>query len=115
MKSGEGKACGKASPAACQGGGVAVSQVNVRVQQEPPEWVHRGPFIVRWNPAPPTRQGEYSRAGSERLFEKRADAVAFVMEKIPPDVRGTAWIDAVQGPNITIQEIETLYQKSRSI
>jgi hypothetical protein len=90
-----------------------MSQVRVTVQGWPPEWVHSGPFTVRWNPDPPMRQGAYSRTGQERLFEKRMDAVVFVMESVPQEVRGTAWIDAASGPGISIQEIEALYQQDR--
>ena len=55
-----------------------------------------------------------SRAGAERIFDDLPDAIRFVMEQIPEENRGTAWIDATVGAGFDIDEIARRYTAAKS-
>lgn len=69
-----------------------------------------GPFYVRSHSPVPARNTQFERAGpSPTIFQNLNDAIRFVMEVLPARSRATAWIDAMVGPSIQIDEIEHRY------
>jgi len=64
------------------------------------------PANVLWHKRIPLTGG--IEGGETQHFSRLVDALHFVMEQIPVNMRGTAWI-TTDGPSIQFPEIEEIY------
>jgi hypothetical protein len=66
---------------------------------------------ANWILFPPMPESNVIYGGANRDFESVANAVRFVMEKLPVHQRGTAAINTDSGKTYKIDDIEAIYRK----